>query len=294
MSTITTLNATGLVALMVDKGRLGFEHLGVPVSGPFDMETYEDACFLVDEPAGVPVVEFYRGTWEFNADVDTLIAAVGDDLTVLIDGKNVGSGHSLVVPAYAFVKVVRSGSQLRGPAYIAIAGLSPELVLGSASSDTFSGLGTPQLTKDSKFPVRISNKDIQGLRFLQSGRRRHGYVPLEPGPWSSSVSEFRLTVESVSRSGIRFSSAELPLVSGDSGTVESFPVFPGAMQVPPSNAPILLGPDAGTTGGYPVVGIVNAAGMGVLSEALPGDVITFGFAEKAHMISTRASRHILN
>jgi len=50
---------------------------------------------------------------------------------------------------------------------------------------------------------------------------------------------------------------------------------PGALQVPPDGRPILLGPDAPVTGGYPVIAVVRRPGMDVAGQLRPGDVIWF-------------------
>ena len=58
------------------------------------------------------------------------------------------------------------------------------------------------------------------------------------------------------------------------GSLKSFPVMPGAIQVPPSGQPIILGPDCGTTGGYPVAGVVISADLHLLSQVQPEQAIT--------------------
>lgn len=293
-SNLSTLSAKGLIALVVDHGRHGYGHLGVPVSGAFHPYNYEDACFLAGIPSGSAAVEIHHGVWEFTSPVATTLGLSGEGLTVTVDGNNLGSGHTIQVPAYAFVKVSRSGENYKGPAYIAIAGLAPEQTLGSASSDTFSGLGPAMLSDFSSFPMNPVLLKNDEFRFLQPARRSNGRLYFTPGPWGTQVNEFSVSVESVSRSGIRFSAAETPLIQGDGATVTSFPVFPGVIQLPPNNAPIVLGPDAGATGGYPVIGVIDTAGLARLSECLPGDTVTFSRSNNENNSFKRSSRHMVN
>ena len=49
----------------------------------------------------------------------------------------------------------------------------------------------------------------------------------------------------------------------------------GAIQVPPSGQPILLGPDHPTTGGYPVLAVVAAADLSLAGQLAPGASVQF-------------------
>ena len=55
------------------------------------------------------------------------------------------------------------------------------------------------------------------------------------------------------------------------GGLPSFPVVPGSVQVTPSGELVVLGPDAGVTGGYPVVGVLFTAGARRAGAGRPGD-----------------------
>jgi allophanate hydrolase subunit 2 len=50
----------------------------------------------------------------------------------------------------------------------------------------------------------------------------------------------------------------------------SEPLVRGAVQVPPSGQPVIMGPDHPTTGGYPVIGVVADADTDALAQARPG------------------------
>ncbi len=49
----------------------------------------------------------------------------------------------------------------------------------------------------------------------------------------------------------------------------------GSIQVPASGLPILLMADRQTTGGYPKIGVVISADLGLAGQLAPGDAITF-------------------
>jgi allophanate hydrolase subunit 2 len=52
-------------------------------------------------------------------------------------------------------------------------------------------------------------------------------------------------------------------------------VVPGAVQLPGDGLPIVLGPDAGVTGGYPVVAVVVDADLDVVGQLGPGARVRF-------------------
>ena len=53
-------------------------------------------------------------------------------------------------------------------------------------------------------------------------------------------------------------------------SLASEPAIPGAIQIPPSGGPIVLGPDGPTIGGYPKVAVVIDADLDRLGRAGPG------------------------
>ena len=66
-----------------------------------------------------------------------------------------------------------------------------------------------------------------------------------------------------------------PLARLDRGELLSEGVVTGAIQVPPSGQPIVLGPDHPTTGGYPVLAVVVAADLPLAGQLAPGVGVRF-------------------
>jgi allophanate hydrolase subunit 2 len=75
------------------------------------------------------------------------------------------------------------------------------------------------------------------------------------------------------RVGIRLEGPGLARVDDD--TALSAPMMRGAIQVPASGEPIVLGPDHPTTGGYPVIATVVRADLGALSARQVGALVRF-------------------
>jgi allophanate hydrolase subunit 2 len=59
------------------------------------------------------------------------------------------------------------------------------------------------------------------------------------------------------------------------GELLSEGVVTGAVQVPPSGQPIILGPDHPTTGGYPVIAVVTADDLPLTGQLRPGTRVRF-------------------
>jgi allophanate hydrolase subunit 2 len=65
-------------------------------------------------------------------------------------------------------------------------------------------------------------------------------------------------------------------------------VRPGAVQVTPSGEVIILGPDAGVTGGYPLMGVLPEAEMPLIARLITGDRVTFAAIEPSEAVDLDA------
>jgi allophanate hydrolase subunit 2 len=75
------------------------------------------------------------------------------------------------------------------------------------------------------------------------------------------------------RIGMRLEGEPLPLVSG--GELPSEGMVLGAVQVPPDGRPVVLLADHPTTGGYPVVAVVDEADLWQCAQLRPGQPVRF-------------------
>ena len=65
------------------------------------------------------------------------------------------------------------------------------------------------------------------------------------------------------------------LVRERSGELPSEPTLPGAIQVPADGRPIIFGPDAPVTGGYPVLAVLTDSAFDAAAQLRPGDTVRF-------------------
>jgi allophanate hydrolase subunit 2 len=77
------------------------------------------------------------------------------------------------------------------------------------------------------------------------------------------------------RMGLRLEGPALPANPRTAGALPSRGVIPGAVQVPPGGAPIVLLMDAQTVGGYPVAGVVPTVDLPILGQLRPGASFRF-------------------
>ena len=72
---------------------------------------------------------------------------------------------------------------------------------------------------------------------------------------------------------MRLDGEPLPLV--EQGELPSEGMVLGAVQVPPDGRPVVFLADHPTTGGYPVVAVVDEADLWQCAQLRPGEPVTF-------------------
>lgn len=270
---IATVIAPG-ISTVQDGGRHGYADIGVPISGAWHRERHLLAIGLLTGAcdAGTPAIELLGGTLDLLLHADTSLTCVGPAV-IHVDGHPAAVGTCLAVQAGSNVRVEHHGP---GPVYVAVAGWRPRRVLGSSSTDTFGRLGPEPLTAGTSLAARDAVDRADHTRvgaFHRERRARTGpiRVVLTGHPAAAAFTATRWTVTAAARSGTRLTGHHLP----GAGDVPSQPMVRGAVQLTPSGDPVVLGPDGGLTGGYPVVAVVATADLDRLSLLAPGDVVGF-------------------
>ncbi|MDG4803900.1 biotin-dependent carboxyltransferase family protein [Micromonospora sp. WMMD980] len=189
-------------------------------------------------------------------------------------------GRPLSLPAGAVLRI--------GPARVGVrtwlavsGGIAVEPVLGSRSTDTLSGLGPPPLRDGDRLPLGApagppAPVDLTVTRLPPT----EVWLAVRPGPrrdWFTPAALDRLlgsayTVGTDSnRVGARLAGAALPRAVA--GELPSEGLVLGAVQVPPDGQPLVFLADHPTTGGYPVIGVVDD--VTPLAQARPGTTVRF-------------------
>jgi biotin-dependent carboxylase-like uncharacterized protein len=277
----------GLLTTVQDLGRNGYAHLGVARSGGLDQPALIAANRLVGNPDGAAALETTLTGVSLRLEVATVVAVTGAAAPVTVDGQPVKLASPVSVPAGSLVEVGSAEAGVRS--YVAFAGgVTVAPVLGSRSTDTLSGLGPPPLRAG--FVLPLGRAAFQGTLFdldppqappidQPSGELT---LRLRLGPrhdWLSVTARdtllgepYQLSVKT-NRVGARLSGPVL--TRAVAGELPSEGIVLGAVQVPTDGQPLIFLADHPTTGGYPVVGVVDRADLPQLAQARPGTTVRF-------------------
>jgi KipI family sensor histidine kinase inhibitor len=286
----------GFHATIQDAGRRGLGYLGVGRSGALDAESLAEANRLVGNPPGAAGIEIAPGGFACRAIEDLVLAVTGAAAPLTIDEPGPDGSQRLAPFATPFL--LRAGERLSfGPprsgfrCYLAVrGGTAVEPVLGSRSTDTLSSLGPRPLRAGMVIPV---GAEQSGEVWYPDGppaepvKVEPTVLPVALGPWDDLFSPAAVellfastwTVETAAdRVGLRLSGSAGPLPVDDVAELPSEGMATGSIQVPPSGNPILFLNDHPVTGGYPVVGVVEAGALRHAGQLAPGDRIVFELA----------------
>lgn len=277
----------GLQTTVQDRGRFGWEALGIPRGGAVDYYSYAWANRLAINPADSAVLQAtLLGPTVIVSD-SCWLATTGAE-TVTVDGHEYPGWSGFQVPAGSTVSLKKvTGAR----AYIAVrGGIAVEPVLGSRATDLESGFGGYEgraLKAGDVIPIGEGAEPVPPA----AGSLRHPGVPNRELPLTVRVvegprndeftpaaaevfygSEYRVSPQS-NHMGIRLSGPTIPTPSR--GTRISEPMPPGGIQVTPAGQPIILLNARGTIGGYPLLATVITTDIWRLGQARPGDRVLF-------------------
>jgi allophanate hydrolase subunit 2 len=251
-------------ALYQDDGRRHVDS-GVPTSGAFDRYAHAAATALVGGSSTEACLEVV-GAIVLQADVPITCAVTGP-AALHVSGGEAAPWTALDVAAGSMLEI-----QAVGRGYLAVAGgFQPRAVLGSRSTCLLGPIG----------PAPVRTGDLLPLSHVCTSRTagdfvrppsRPAMIRVIPGP-HLQVASGQTRVEEVSRIGVRLSGGSLRDASPARADLPSLGVLPGTVQVLPSGQWMVLGPDAGTMGGYPVAGVVASADLGSLAHVSIADPV---------------------
>ncbi len=253
----------GRSTTLQDLGRVGRADLGVPRAGAVDREAHDLMNRLVGNDADAASIETNGG----------LIVEALRPVIVAADGfrHTLGAGQRLTI----------EGRRERMWSYLAVrGGIDVDPVMGSRSQDTLAGIGPPRLTVGTELPVGPDPASALPVDHVPL-RRPPEVIRLWTGPraeWlvdglDSLLGRSWTVSGAVSRVGVRLEVGEFAWAMqrrlASEGLVE------GAVQITPSGEPIIMLANHPTTGGYPVVAVVEPADLGAVAQSPPGTNLRF-------------------
>ncbi|MER7664987.1 biotin-dependent carboxyltransferase family protein [Streptomyces sp. NPDC096193] len=273
----------GALSTVQDLGRPGHAHLGVPRSGALDPPAARTVNRLVGNAEGAAVLETTLNGCALRPRCAVTVAVGGAPCPVTVDGRPVAWGAPVRVAAGSLVEAGWAARGVRS--YLAVAGgFAVEPVLGSRSTDLLSGLGPAPLADGAVLPLG---------RPTGPPARLDGGVPW-PAPPAELILRVRLgpradwftdgALRTLASGGYRVSASSNriglrthgpALERARTGELPSEGMVLGAVQVPPDGCPVVFLADHPTTGGYPVVAVVDGRDLPAAAQAAPGTPVRF-------------------
>lgn len=301
---------SGLLTTFQDDGRVA-ANMGVTGSGAADRTSSHLANALVGNPANTPVLEITGGGVRMRAIGSVVVAVTGASADVTITGSrqsqdSQGGSNGTFTPnspggcsgrtvlnasndaadrttiAMQQPVLLRDGdvlsiapptSGLRD--YVAVrGGFGVATTLGSAATDTMSGIGLPQ-----PWPTDLPKPGRPTDLYVRLGARDDWFTAA--GLSAFLTQTWTVTAQS-NRVGLRLSGAA-PVERTDTRELASEATPSGAIEVPTSGQPVIFLRDQPVTGGYPVIAVLEPESLDVAGQLPPGACVRF------HVVSAHAT-----
>lgn len=276
MTALHVLRA-GPQTLAQDLGRPGLAHLGVSPSGAADRRAHRLANRLVVNPEDRATLEITLGGFSARVHGSAVdVAVTGADAQPSVDGIPFGLNSVRRLEAGQVLSLAAPRAGLRS--YLAVrGGVDVAPVLGSRSYDILSRIGPAPVRPGDALPIGRPAETFPELEQAPAAPITGEEVTLTVirGPrddWFTdpgALAGIWVTSELCDRVGIRLAGPALRLRRPDR-QLPSEGATRGAIQVPPSGQPVILGPDHPVTGGYPVVAVVADPDLDTLAQLRPG------------------------
>ncbi len=279
--------APGGFTSVQDRGRFGYQQMGVPVSGVLDSFAFRVANILAGNPENNPVLEItvMGPSLEITKQMD--IALTGAKMGMTLNDKPVKQWKSIRVNPGDMLTIAQVKSGCR--AYLAVTGgVKVPLIMGSYS--TYVGgkiggfMGRP-LKKDDVLETndaKVLNKHRSIPENMIPEYPSTAHICAISGPQDEYFdkglsilfeTEYMVTAKA-DRMGYRLQGGRIPIKKGMPKSIVSEPSMPSSIQIPPDEQPIILLVEQ-TVGGYAKIATVISTDLSRVAQTTPGDTIKF-------------------
>jgi biotin-dependent carboxylase-like uncharacterized protein len=296
----------GPFSTIQDRGRWGYQQMGLPVSGALDSLAFQTANLLVGNPENAAVIEFTIVGPQLAVMQEADIAVAGADMQMKLNYKPVENWATIRVNPGDLLtfQSVKKGCR----AYLAVTGgVDVPEVMGSRSTFTGGKLGgyrgrplqkgdivnsgpgkplaRPRRLPESHIPSYSDQVELRAIPGPQDDFFKEGLETLYASEYSVSGKADRM--------GYRLEGPAVVHKEGAPQSIISEPTMPGGIQVPADHQPIVLLVEQ-TVGGYTKIATVISTDIPRVAQATPGD--TFRFVrvdlEEAHRIYRRQQEEL--
>jgi antagonist of KipI len=305
----------GILDTIQDKGRYGYQHMGINPGGAMDVLAAQYANVLVGNRPDEAVVEIHFPASEFFFEHPALITVTGANFSPHVNGDEIPIMQPVLVSKFSILQFYWNKTGVR--TYLAIRGGFdlPEW-FDSYSTNLRAGVGGYKgriLQKDDEIPICsqmdyshiIGKKEFQVMPWKADADWEESSdkeILILPGnEWEQLTAEAKerllqqpFTISNQSdRMGYRLTSE--PLYMETKKEMISSAVSFGTVQLLPDGQLTVLMADHQTSGGYPRIAHIISAHHSRVAQMRPGQSMRFAFtdAETAHELYLRQQKHIL-
>jgi len=279
--------APGGYTTIQDKGRYGYQQMGIPVSGVLDAFAFQTANLLVGNFKNAAALEITVMGPRLEIAVEADIAVTGAEIGMTLNAQPVKGWKSFSVNPRDILDIqqVRSGCR----AYLAVSGgIDVPEVMGSRATYVGGKIGgyhgrvlkAGDVIKcgQAKRPARVREVPADMIPLYPSDI----VIRAIPGPQDDFFregleilfqSDFMVSTKA-DRMGYRLQGPNVELKKGMPKSIISEPTMPGGVQIPADEQPIILMVEQ-TVGGYTKIVTVISVDLPKVAQATPGDTIRF-------------------
>lgn len=270
----------GFYTSIQDQGRVGYRHLGVPISGAMDQKAFDLGHQLLGKTSDFSCIECTLIGPILRFHEPCSLVLTGAHMQAWVNENPIQNNISIAMRPGDVLKLRRATKGLRTYIKINQAIISP-IVLGSTSF--YKPLTQVAVLKKGSHIFwiksdKVINKSNARIRWDDSYLLSKD-LAVEKGPEFGVLSKqmqqgfFRkaFVISSQNRMGYRIESS----FSMDSVSMLSGAVRPGTVQITPSGTLLIAGVDGQVSGGYPRIFQLTGEALNVLVQKKEGDTISF-------------------
>ena len=279
--------APGGFTTVQDKGRFGFQQMGVPVCGVLDTFACDTANLLVGNDTNRAVLEItvMGPSLKFLTPMD--IAVTGAKMEMTLNDRPAGQWRSIRVKPGDVMTISQVQAGCR--ACMAVTGgIKVPPVMGSCSTYAGGGfggfMGRPLQAGDilDAHGGDLLTREREVPENLVPDYPSHVLLRAVPGPQDDFFDQGAATLfttrymvtPKADRMVFRLQGEKIPIKQGMPKSIVSEPSMPGSIQIPADEQPIILLVEQ-TVGGYAKIATLISTDIPKVAQATPGDTISF-------------------